>query len=183
MLTELIGIILIILVMVAVIVRRQMLKTKLGQVEFDDSVDAFQIRLEDAADHIIERMEEHIDQLELLLEEADKKIAILDGRLKELKNLSTRVDSDTTQTFHYVRNEGRGEPEKIALVKESFMLDSGKGIGKEVSGKKKLELKPSKINQAVLEMLNNGHTIDEIAKKTGIGKGAILLIQEMYGSA
>lgn len=183
MLTEWIGFFIVVLVMVFVIVRRQMLKGKLSQEDFDDSADRLQLRLEDAADHIIERMKDHIDQLELLLGEADEKIALLDSRIEQLKILSEKDNVRSVENPDSASNEENRRVPKVACIKKFPLVESDKSIGNGIRGKKKIELKPSKMNQAVLEMLKNGYTIEEISKKMGIGRGAILLIQEMYGSA
>lgn len=159
MFTEMIGFVIVVLGMIFVIVRRQLAKNKANRENFGDSASQLQAQLEDAADIIIERMEDHINHLERLIEQADERIIALNHKLAQVDALGNRaLDMD-------VKSVKKAD---ISVCREKEL--------------KKIEIKPTKINKMVFEMLDHGDTIDGIAKQTGLGKGAILLLEELYKS-
>lgn len=173
MFTEMIGFVIIILVMIVVIIRRQLAKNKVGSENFDDSASQLQMQLEEAADIIIKRVENQVNHLELLIREADEKIIALDDKLKQIEALdkserAIAFDEDLKFTKRAEVNFSNKEKRIIVPLKEESI--------------KKIEIKPTKINKMVFEMLDHGNTIDGIAKQTGLGKGAILLLKELYNS-
>ena len=166
MFTEVIGFLIIIGVMIVVIIRRQFLKKQLEKNSFDTAANQMQQQFEDTADQIIERIGNEIDRLELLIQVADDKIIQLDQKLKNIA--VTKPIEEQKQSFQEVLQESTRDGEIIAKepITEIFP--------------KQAKLKVSKTNKMVFEMLEQGESLESIAKQTGIGKGAINLIRQMY---
>jgi len=166
MFTEVIGFLIIIGVMIVVIIRRQFFKKQLEKNDFDTAANQMQQQFEDTADQIIERIGNEIDRLELLIQVADDKIIQLDQKLKNIA--VTKPIEEQKQSFQEVLQESTRDGEIIAKESITEILP------------KRAKLKVSKTNKMVFEMLEQGESIESIAKQTGIGKGAINLIREMY---
>lgn len=188
---EAIGFFVIVLVMVIVIIRRQYLKHKSRTETLSGSANQLQLQMEKTADEIIQRMENQASHLEFLAREADEKILQLDAKIKRIEELMTELNAENDKDKNVKSNESElfQHPEKSCLEKKCEDKNSGhvffqdeKRIveEKEPVSKKKLDVRSSKVNRMVFDLMDRGYTIDEIAKQTGIGKGAILLIQEMY---
>ena len=125
-----------------------------------DSTDYFQMQLEESADQIIARMQNHVDHLEYLISEADEKIFALDQRLKKIDQLNHEVDV----------------PSKLSDGQEQLVADDGESNADNAM----INMDVSTLNKQVYSLLDQGMNLNEIAKKTGIGKGAVLLISQMY---
>ena len=125
-----------------------------------DSTDYFQMQLEESADQIIARMQNHVDHLEYLISEADEKIFALDQRLKKIDRLNHEVDV----------------PSKSSDEQERLVADDGESN----TDNAMINMDVSTLNKQVYSLLDQGMNLNEIAKKTGIGKGAVLLISQMY---
>jgi hypothetical protein len=172
MFTEWIGFLIIIGVMIVVIIRRQFFNKQLEKNDFGTAATQMQQQFEETADQIIERIGSQIDRLEFLIQAADDKIIQLDLRLKDLdpqKDMTvTQPIEKQTKSFKEVLQESTRDGETIAEDSVQEIIP------------KQVKLKVSKTNKMVFEMLEQGESIESIAKKTGIGKGAINLIREMY---
>ena len=125
-----------------------------------DSTDYFQMQLEESADQIIARMQNHVDHLEYLISEADEKIFALDQRLKKIDRLNHEVHV----------------PSKSSDEQERLVADDGESN----TDNAMINMDVSTLNKQVYSLLDQGMNLNEIAKKTGIGKGAVLLISQMY---
>ncbi len=125
-----------------------------------DSTDYFQMQLEESADQIIARMQNHVDHLEYLISEADEKIFALDQRLKKIDRLN-----------HEVHVPSKSSDEQERLVSDDGESNTDNAM---------INMDVSTLNKQVYSLLDQGMNLNEIAKKTGIGKGAVLLISQMY---
>lgn len=165
MITAMVGFFFILVVMVVVIIRRQIKKNNVND-GLDYSTTRLQIHLEEAADVIIKRMEEHVNQLEFLIEEANQKIVQLDQYMKKIEKLEGQkkevVQKELSENTVKLMEPVMKEPTTSCIDKPKIML------------------KESAINTEVFHMLGEGFSLDEISKKTGVGKGAIKLIKQMY---
>jgi hypothetical protein len=176
MVAEMIGFFFILIVMVVVIIRRQLEKNKVSANSFDQSATRLQLQLEEAADVIIARMENHVNHLEFLIEEADNKIVELDHCIKTIEKLSKKqLDFEKKEAFHCINDVN-------LVMNQAEMIE--KAVENEAEVIKTMRpnfvLKDSALNTAVFDMLNKGCSLDQITKETGIGKGAIKLIKQMY---
>jgi hypothetical protein len=183
MFTELIGFLIIIGVMIVVIIRRQFFKKQLEKDDFGTATTQMQQQFEETADQIIERIGNQIDRLELLIQAADDKIIQLDQKLKvgDLQKKKMVLDDGRNQDLTVTKPIEKKTKSFQEVLQEStrdgevFVEDSVPEILP-----KQVKLKVSKTNKMVFEMLEQGESIESISKKTGIGKGAINLIREMY---
>lgn len=177
MTVEIIGFVIVVIVMAVVVVRRQYIKIQLKERRaMDDAADRLRLQIEEVADSVISRMENRIDHLEMLIGEADAKIIDLDDKLKEIQRKEEEAALAAAAVAACVKEE---EPPARLLDKERAEAPQ------EVSAPHKLEKKfPAKelspINKRVLDLFEDGCPLDDIARKTGMGKGAILMIKEMY---
>jgi len=177
MVAEMIGFFFILVVMVGVIIRRQLEKNKVSVNDFDQSATRLQLQLEEAADVIIARMENHVNHLEFLIEEADNKIVELDHRIKTVEELSQKQLIFEKQAIVHPINEVNPVTNHVEPIKEVVEHKT------EITAKAmrpKFVLKDSALNTEVFDMLDKGCSLDQITKETGIGKGAIKLIKQMY---
>lgn len=177
MVAEMIGFFFILIVMVVVIIRRQLEKNKVSANSFDQSATRLQLQLEEAADVIIDRMENHVNHLEFLIEEADNKIVELDQRIKTMEELSQKqLVFEKQAAVHHINdvNPVTDHAETIKEVIEHKTEVTVKAL------QPKFVLKDSALNTEVFDMLDKGCSLDQITKETGIGKGAIKLIKQMY---
>lgn len=176
MVASMIGFFFILIVMVVVIIRRQLGKNKLSANSFDQSAARLQLQLEEAADVIIASMENHVNHLEFLIEEADIKIGELDHRIKTIEGLSQKQLSFEGQPEVFRVNDVNSMTNDVEIIKKVTKQET------EVTKlmRPKFVLKDSAINSAVAEMIDKGCSLDQIAKETGIGKGAIKLIKQMH---
>ena len=156
---EIIGFGIIILMMLVVIVRRQYIKNQMKQNKnLEQAANQIQLQIEEVADAVIGRMENRINHLEMLIAEADEKINELDEKIQYLQ--SNKIVDDSV-------GQRKEMSSSICAPKTEYRPQ-------------KVEQNLSKMNKLVLDLFEEGYTLDEIAKKTGMGKGAISLIKEMY---
>ena len=147
----------------------------------------FTQQLEQTADSIIRRMEEEATQLELLLEEAETKIGMLShqvehankiiAQLVELQEKPNVVDQpeieiDTAEINHApVLNAADDITlEKIQPVTEQS-IDADENQHTELINIEKY--------RHIIAMADQGYTVTEIAKATGMGKGEIMLLLQL----
>lgn len=155
--------------------------------DISGSTKEFQNELEHTADHVIKRMELHIAQLEYLISEADEKIARLD---KQLEAAERRINSaNTAATFsasslsENSENDAYDQPEDSLLTEDSEA--AAQGPVREAAGGNEqppaAEGQAGESNkQAVLAMAEQGYDVTEIAKATGMGRGAIMLLIQLH---
>lgn len=173
---EILGFLIVIVIMMIVIFRRQSMQSKLKERKnLDDSASQLQLQLEEVADAVIGRMENRIDHLEMLIAEADDKIVRLDDQMKCVAALKEQEALRVEKVVDTQLPALEKIPQELteAPIAQAMPLPR-------LSEKKKIAVPLSKANQAVIDLLDGGYSLNEIAKKTGMGKGAILLIQEMY---
>lgn len=146
----------------------------------------FQNELENTADSVIKRMENHISQLEYLISEADEKILILDKKLKGANQLirdlhdldnPALIDQKKTENlaniyFEEKYEESLGLNEYVSLDESSSQNSDPKPMNKETVGEDKKRL--------ITAMAGQGYNVTEIAKATGMGKGAVMLVLQLH---
>ena len=127
----------------------------------------FQQELEKTAEQVIVQLEDKIFHLEYLLQEADKKMTVLDEKViaaelayNKLKELPPQAfDLQPPETNRYT---GLTEKETV-------------GTARQDSATKKQTDKRG----VVLEMADQGYNATEISRMTGIGKGEVLLLLQL----
>lgn len=174
MLTGLIIMVVLILFFIVFAVYKRDMVTKMFSLRVDDQANLFQEQLEQTADRVISRLEEQITHLELLLEEADNKIALLNDRIQAADESVNRAGQFAVLDLE----AGRGH----ALVREkdvSYHEFSDADAAADTTGSPKTELFSHDKKQLIMAMVDQGYSVTEIAKATGLGKGEIMLLLQL----
>ena len=100
MMTEVFGFLIIIGAILAFAFREQLRSGGKPRPKVDEgtfAVSAYRLRseMEQSGNEIIARMDEHIDRLEKLIVEADKRTAMLDARIREMKRMAAQMEERT----------------------------------------------------------------------------------------
>lgn len=132
----------------------------------------FQQALEQTADAAVRRLETQIAHLEMLLDEADAKIAMLDERLQAVDQAPAAPSPSpppavTAPTVDiYLAPE---PPRMPAPPVAAAPAEEPGGPGPLSADRRKL----------ILAMADKGYSVTEIAKATGTGKGEIMLLLQL----
>lgn len=153
--------------------------------DISGSTKEFQNELEHTADHVIKRMELHIAQLEYLISEADEKIVHLDKQLeaaeRRINNANTAAASSASPLSENSENYAYDQPEDSLLTEDS---EAAEPVREAAGGDEQppaAEGQAGESNkQAVLAMAEQGYDVTEIAKATGMGRGAIMLLIQLH---
>lgn len=179
MLTGMIVFIVIILFFVFFAVYKRDMLVRMFTLNAATPAGEFQQELERTADAAIRRLETQIAHLELLLDEADARIAELDARLQAVGNLPpapaeaprpvmppwpTAAGPATNAAKVDVRLAPEAPPVAAAAPPEESPARES--------------LSPDRRKQ-ILSMAELGYSVTEIAKATGTGKGEIMLLLQL----
>ncbi|GBG56270.1 hypothetical protein SPFL3102_00519 [Sporomusaceae bacterium FL31] len=181
-----ISIVVIIIFSVLFLIAKREAVHRLFSNRISSSTRELQNELESTADRVLKQMENHISQLEYLIAEADEKILSLDKKVKsanqlirDLHNLdnSTLLDSKKTENLANIHFEEKHEKpltfnEYVALDESSSQNSDPKTMNRETIGEDKKRL--------IAAMAEQGYNVTEIAKATGMGKGAIMLVLQLH---
>ena len=116
MTTEIIGFIIIIGAVIALLARHHLNKAEDDPEVLEAATGRLRYELEQAADEIISRMTEHVDQLEKMLREADYKAQLLQekiDRLEALQAAAAPVIKANPQSQQYRQAEEKVQPFEI----------------------------------------------------------------------
>ncbi|MCX7779299.1 MAG: hypothetical protein N2491_00125 [Negativicutes bacterium] len=122
-----------------------------------------QDQLNKTADVIIKRLEAEIAHLEYLLEEAETKSAQLEKQITAAETLLGRIESEQHLLPAAKENDHNST--------NPLQAESGKPPSKELQSEKR---------GVVVAMAEQGYSITEIAKATGMGKGEIMLLLHLH---
>lgn len=133
-----------------------------------------QEQLEKTADIVIKRLETQIAHLELLLDEADAKIAILDEKLQAAEVIVRQYEEIPSPPLRPPSVDFRlpaEHPFVLPPVSSPMADDNALKESKDaIYGDKR---------RLVLTMAEQGYNVTEIAKSTGVGKGEIMLLLQL----
>lgn len=131
----------------------------------------FRQELEKTADAAIRRLETQIAHLELLLDEADARIAELDARLQATEGLAP-AGLPPAQPQPATSVDVRLAPEPPpAVVAAAAPPPPEEPPARESPGADR--------RKQILAMAEQGYSVTEIAKSTGTGKGEIMLLLQL----
>ncbi|MDF2636155.1 MAG: hypothetical protein K0R78_3029 [Pelosinus sp.] len=144
------------------------------------SANQFQEQIENAADIVIQRLEERIRHLENILEVADAKIISLDQKItmaekvlgKEIKDIlpsENIVNSANAKIQEHVKIPTTNVDEITVPIKKNNTI--GMDNYKEIARNNK--------RNSVLALADQGYSSVEIAKTTGISKSEIILLLQL----
>jgi len=174
MLTGLIIMVVLILFLVVFAVYKRDMVTKMFSLRVDDQANLFQEQLEQTADKVISRLEEQITHLELLLEEADNKIVLLNDRIQAADESLKRAGQFAVVDLEAGRGDGLVQEKDVSYYEVS---DADAAADTTVSPKTELFSHDKK--QLIMAMADQGYSVTEIAKATGLGKGEIMLLLQL----
>jgi len=134
------------------------------------ALDAAALQLKDSieatAETMIERMQEQAEQMTFIINEADVRIHAIDERIHKLEERLKQADA-------YLREEKEWRKETEEFIR--------------AAKEQKQELKQSAdvqsaLNKRIFSLLEKGFDVEHISRATGVGKGAVALIEQMYKS-
>lgn len=167
----------IVAVMLIVIIRRQLRQRAAQNGEaLEEAAQDFKLQMEEAADRVVKRMENHVNHLELLIAEADDRILQLDEKIQRWEALSREKE---TAKAPLAAAQSASRPVAASVDSDASGLFSA-ADGAVFGRRARAPLKLSGVHEKVAAMLQSGSSMDEIARETGLGKSAIFLIQELY---
>ncbi|MBP2650244.1 MAG: hypothetical protein H6Q74_1069 [Firmicutes bacterium] len=175
MLTGWITFVLIVLFLVFFIVYKRDMIVKIFSLQALVPTDELRLQLEKTADQVIRRLETQIAHLELLLEEADEKSELLAKQLKTIELLG--IDKKLLPEISVQESVELYSPPDILPV-ESSKEEVPSGKVEPAS----IEIRDGINNdkrQRIIAMADQGYTAMEIAKATGLGKGAVNLLLQL----
>ncbi|MBP2635841.1 MAG: hypothetical protein H6Q72_1748 [Firmicutes bacterium] len=163
------------------------------------STNQFTEHLEQTADVIIRRLEEEAVQLELLLEEAEIKIGMLSQQVEHANKIIEQMldvekrqkEVEIEKCREEVVNDHKNdnvlpaiEPENfeehILIDNEMQPVDEQNDIDLSLLD---MDIPEKSINvekyRHIITMAEQGYTVTEIAKATGMGKGEIMLLLQL----
>lgn len=176
MLTALIVIIVIVLFFAVFVFYKRNMIGKMFSLHLVDDRSQFQQELEQTADRAIMRLEEQMMQLELLLGEADAKLKLLDQRIQDAEALERQFAEGSAAIKAESGNKAfdvkiAAHPDELAMISPAGHMQQTR-LATETSNMDKRKL--------VAAMADQGYNVTEIAKATGLGKGEIMLLQQLH---
>lgn len=184
MLTGVIVSLVAVLLLIFLLVYKKEMIIKMFMLNVSAPANEFTQQLEQTADSIIRRLEDESAQLELLLEEAEAKIGILSQQveyankiieqLMEFQNIPDNYmqESQTKSVSHIPEPTASQKIDLVPPIDDiAELLDDSKHHDREPVNMEK--------HQLIIAMADQGYTITEIAKATGMGKGEIILLLQL----
>ncbi|WP_170233221.1 DUF6115 domain-containing protein [Sporomusa termitida] len=145
----------------------------------------FSQQLEQTADIAVKRLEDEAMQLELLLEEAEAKMAMLNRQVEEANKTIQQLN-------------GLGRKQVPAAIEQNQIIPAAgingitgtaeqpetvSAFAKTVTADSK-PMPPEPVNherhRIIMAMADQGYNVTEIAKATGSGKGEIMLLLQLH---
>lgn len=173
MLTGMIVFVVIILFFVFFVVYKRGMIVRMFTLNAASPAGEFQQELERTADAAIRRLETQIAHLEYLLDEADARIAELDGKLAASRQagepgaaLAAAAQAAPPEQPPAASIDVRLAPEAPPVAPAAEEPQ-----GREAPGADRRKL--------ILAMAEQGYSVTEIAKTTGAGKGEIMLLLQL----
>lgn len=183
MVTAIIFIILLLLGgLIVFLSKRNILAKFFALLSKQSSASQFQIELERTGQQITNSLEMQINYLEQLLAEADDKITRLETQLKAVEQLST--ESQSLAAAELLNRSAIGQ-QAYQQVSEPELI-SQQSINSQppdISGGENTIIDTrdtaSDKRRLIIAMADQGYSITEIAKVTGVGKGEIILLLQL----
>ncbi len=175
MLTGMIVFVVIILFFVFFVVYKRDMIARMFTLNAAAPAGEFQQELERTADAAIRRLETQIAHLEYLLDEADARIAELDGKLAASRQAAEPAASSAAAAPAAPPEQTPAASIDVRLAPEAppsaAPAPSEEAPGREAPGGDRRKL--------ILSMAEQGYSVTEIAKTTGAGKGEIMLLLQL----
>lgn len=178
---SLIFVLIIIFLVIFIFYKREML-LKVFSLNVASSANQFQNQLEEAADAVIQRLEERISYLEDVLETVDKKIISLDEKIKVASQILEQETKEVIAVpIQSIMNSSEPHREEMAVINEKLdymavpLKEENNILG--IDNNKEIVRKNKR--DSVLALADQGYNSIEIAKSTGISKSEITLLLQL----
>ncbi|VBB08066.1 transcription dna-binding motility swrb swarming ylxl regulation bh2428 [Lucifera butyrica] len=183
MFTEMVVLVISLFFLVYFIIYKRKMLINLFSLNAATPTNELQTRLEETADIILTRLEEKINHLEYLLHEADCRIAQLENRTGNLSAVPEAGEpAEQTAVFPAGKYPVTAyqEAEMLARqLKNEKSADNGERIAEETEMRSGEPLNNDK-HRLILQLADQGYSVTEIAKETGMGKGEVLLVLQLH---
>lgn len=178
MVTEIFGFLIIAGTILVLVLRRRLHPAeKLEVHEVENSAERLRYELEHAADEIISRMGTHMDRLEQLIAEADRRIEALDARAAASSREESTVERTDVENFSRLLQQTMKQAETAST---QLRIPQTEAMPSAQTEKQALPDESPETNAGrVRELLQQGCSNEEIAKETNMGRGAIELMRQM----
>lgn len=179
-----ISLLVVIIVLSLVFIYKREMLYRVSLKNLSGSTKELQGELEHTADQVVKRMELQISQLEYLISEADDKIALLDKKLAEADRRAASLTSGRKQIPPDLSENN--EKYSYYQSEDSLLSDGGEAKQKacdhiaetpQPAGKEQAD---GNHKQVILAMAEQGYDVTEIARATGMGRGAIMLLIQLH---
>jgi TolA-binding protein len=178
--SNLIFVLIIIFLAIFIFYKREML-LKIFSLNVASSANKFQEQLEEAAEVVIQRLEERISYLEGVIETADARIMSLDEKIKIANKYLKRETKDIIENpiqgisdFSEIKKE---EKQIINEKLDHIAIPSQESNTLGIDNYK--EIARNSKRDSVLTLSDQGYNSIEIAKITGISKSEIILLLQL----
>ncbi len=167
------------------IYKKQMI-AKIFTLNISAYANEFSQQIEQTADVAVKRLEGEAMQLELLLDEAEARIATLSKQVEEANKIIQQLSElDRKQTpvpepgqsimpsagNHNDITMAAEQPESVRAFTTTVTVDSKPMLSEPVHHER---------HRIIIAMADQGYNVTEIAKATGIGKGEIMLLLQLH---
>ena len=185
MLNSMIIFVVVILFFVFFIIHKRDMLIKMFSLNASMPAGEFQAQLDKTADAAVKRLETQIAHLELLLEEADAKIGQLDEKLKAVDAAAV---ARASQPAEPISRDSLNASRHMPASSIDFRLPAELPEPAIAVSEPELTMNPHPETmegpnldkrRLILNMAEEGYSVIEIAKTTGMGKGEIMLILQL----
>jgi len=163
---------------VFVIIYKRRTLEKLFSLDSSRTIEGFRQELERTGDELIARLEERIQHLEYVIAEADVRIEELEKRLGE------RAEEGLTPSDQQAEKTGITDWQPLSFEARATSPVKAEEIPprQEIAEEQAKNAKGMKEERRaiIIAMAQQGHSITEIAKATGAGRGEIMLLLQLH---
>lgn len=188
MLTGVIILLLTVMVLAFLFIYKKEMIIKMFTLNASTSANEFNQQLELTADSIIRRLEAEAAQLELLLEEAEEKIGMLSQQVEHANKIIEQLTDLPKEKNELEKSNSQDTNEIIEIDDAENPVSSLRmevaAVNDEVADKfdedDLVDREPNlEKHRLIIGMYDQGYSVTDIAKATGMGKGEVMLLLQL----
>ncbi|WP_371369028.1 hypothetical protein SRRS_23700 [Sporomusa rhizae] len=188
MLTGVIILLLTVMVLAFLFIYKKEMIIKMFTLNASTSANEFNQQLELTADSIIRRLEAEAAQLELLLEEAEEKIGMLSQQVEHANKIIEQLTDLPKEKNKLEKSNSQDTNEIIEIDDAENPVSSLRmevaAVNDEVADKfdedDLVDREPNlEKHRLIIGMYDQGYSVTDIAKATGMGKGEVMLLLQL----
>lgn len=188
MLTGVIILLLTVMVLAFLFIYKKEMIIKMFTLNASTSANEFNQQLELTADSIIRRLEAEAAQLELLLEEAEEKIGMLSQQVEHANKIIEQLTDLPKEKNELEKSNSHDTNEIIEIDDAENPVSSLRmevaAVNDEVADKfdedDLVDREPNlEKHRLIIGMYDQGYSVTDIAKATGMGKGEVMLLLQL----